>query len=164
MASILFYSSQIFSSETDPDDIYSSILVSILHSKVALMVGAVSLGSTLLALPMVECLGRKLILVLGFSGMGIAILLTGVFEELGMRAYSEGAVLVFLFWFFFSAGPIFWIYLPEALNDGGVKLGAASNWLSVIVISMLTPQLQKLNQWMFYLYAIFNGLVISLTT
>lgn len=69
------------------------------------------------------------------------------------------AVLVFLTGFFFSSGPLLWIYLPETLNSKGVTIGAAMNWLSVIVISLITPQLQKLDQWMFYIYAILNAAV-----
>ena len=69
------------------------------------------------------------------------------------------AILIFLAGFFFSLGPLLWIYLPETLNSKGVATGAAVNWLSVIVISLVTPQLQKLNEWMFYIYAILNAVV-----
>ena len=49
--------------------------------------------------------------------------------------------------------------MPEVMNDAGVRVGTNLNWLFVIVISFVTPQLAKLNEWMFIIFAILNGLV-----
>ncbi len=49
--------------------------------------------------------------------------------------------------------------MPEVLNSAGVTAGAMINWLFVIVIALVTPQIAKLGQWMFYIFGIFNFLV-----
>lgn len=45
------------------------------------------------------------------------------------------------------------------MNNAGVRVGANLNWMFVIVISFITPQMAKLNEWMFFIFAILNGLV-----
>ena len=72
ISSILFYSSQIFSSKSDPDDIYEGIEVSAL-------VGSVSFGATFISLFFVDKAGRKLLLLLGSTVMCVSTALTGVF-------------------------------------------------------------------------------------
>lgn len=42
----------------------------------------------------------------------------------------------------FSGGPVLWVYIPEVLNCAGITLAAASNWLSIILVSFVTPALK----------------------
>lgn len=69
------------------------------------------------------------------------------------------ALLVFIAAYEFSIGPLLWLYMPEVLNNAGVRVGANLNWIFVVVISFITPQLAKLNEWMFFIFAILNALV-----
>ncbi len=73
-------------------------------------------------------------------------------------------MLLFIAAFEFSAGPLLWAYMPEVLNGAGVTIGAAINWLFVILISVITPPMSdNWREWMFYFFAIFNALVGELT-
>ena len=69
------------------------------------------------------------------------------------------ALLVFIAAYEFSIGPLLWLYMPEVLNNAGVRVGANLNWIFVVVISFITPQLAKLNEWMFFIFAILNAMV-----
>ena len=73
ISSVLFYSSQIFSSKSDPDNIYSGIVVSAL-------VGSVSLAATLVSLVFVDRIGRRALLLIGCVVMCISTALTGLFQ------------------------------------------------------------------------------------
>ena len=69
-------------------------------------------------------------------------------------------MLIFVVAFEFSAGPLLWLYMPEVLNGAGVSAGTAVNWIFVIIISVSTPQLaNSIDEWMFYIFAIFNVIV-----
>ena len=62
-----------------------------------------------------------------------------------METPEKVSILLFIAAFEFSAGPLLWAYMPEVLNGSGVMLGAVTNWLFVIIISVVTPQLAKLD-------------------
>ena len=100
-------------------------------------------------------------LVVGFFIMTAFDVLTGVFVYLDNNSLEKVMILLFIVAFEFSAGPLFWAYMPEVLNPAGVTVGGAVNWILTIVISLVTPQLAKLGQWMFYIFGIFNLLVRS---
>ena len=86
--------------------------------------------------------------------------LTGIFESKGMDTPEKVSVLLFIAAFQFSAGPVFWAYMPEVLNSAGVTLVVGTNWLFVIVISLITPTMaDNLQEWLFYFFAIFNVIV-----
>ena len=100
-------------------------------------------------------------LVVGFFIMTAFDVLTGVFVYLDNNSLEKVMILLFIVAFEFSAGPLFWAYMPEVLNPAGVTVGGAVNWIFTIVISLVTPQLAKLGQWMFYIFGICNLLVRS---
>ena len=78
----------------------------------ALLVGGVNFGSALLSLPLIDRIGRKPILIIGFILMSICMALTGVCEHYNTTTLAKVAVLSFIVAFEFSAGPVFWVYLP----------------------------------------------------
>ena len=55
-------------------------------------------------------------------------------------------------------GPVFWAYIPEVINAGGLSISSVSIWIFVILLSLGVPTMSKLNEWMFYIFAILNGL------
>lgn len=98
-------------------------------------------------------------LVVGFFIMTGFDVLTGIFVYLDNNSLEKVMILLFIAAFEFSAGPLFWAYMPEVLNPAGVTVGGAVNWILTIIISLVTPQLAKLGQWMFYIFGICNFLV-----
>lgn len=78
----------------------------------AVLVGGVNFGATLLALFFVERLGRRKMLVIGFGAMCVFELLTGIFETMEMDVPEKVALLAFIAAYEFSIGPLLWLYMP----------------------------------------------------
>ena len=84
--------------------------------------------------------------------MIIFMFLTGLFEYLDKTIYEQVSVMIYIAGFAISMGPILWAYLPEVLNSAGLGLASVLNWAFVIVISLVVPQLAKLDSGMFFVF------------
>ena len=71
ISAIYFYSSQLFESQDDPFNIS-------VGNRVAVLIGATNFVSAAVALPFVDRLGRKTMLVIGFFVMSASITLVGI--------------------------------------------------------------------------------------
>ena len=71
ISAIYFYSSQLFESQDDPFNIS-------VGNRVAVLIGATNFVSAAVALPFVDRLGRKTMLVIGFFVMSASIILVGI--------------------------------------------------------------------------------------
>ena len=63
---------------------------------VAVLVGCVNYGGTLLALVFIEKLGRKPMMIIGFFAMAVFQLLTGIFDVKGMETLEKVSILLFI--------------------------------------------------------------------
>lgn len=142
---ITFYASQIFESNDDPNDISQGI-------KITLITSSVNLGFTIISTFFIDKFGRKPLLVVGYCIMIIFMFLTGLFEYLDKTIYEQVSVMIYIAGFAISMGPILWAYLPEVLNSAGLGLASVLNWAFVIVISLVVPQLAKLDSGMFFVF------------
>ena len=150
ICAIYFYSSQLFGSHDDPYNIS-------VGNRVTVLIGATNFVSAAIALPFVDKLGRKPMLVIGFFIMSAAIILVGVFKVQDNHLFASILILVFIIAYEFSAGPVLWIYIPEVLNTAGLSLASSATWIFIIIISLTTPILQKAaNEWVFFIFGICN--------
>lgn len=89
--------------------------------------------------------GRKIILLIGALGEGIAcgIIMIGFFVQDDQPQVSESLVLVGLFMFMavfgLSLGPVVWLYIPEIVQPKIVPYSTASNWISASLVIILFP-------------------------
>ena len=134
--------------------------------------------ASLIALPLIERVGRRKLMIFGAFGMmaSMAILAgttsTGVTDENGAPRLSTvyGVVAaVFLFGFntFFAIGwlGMTWLYPAEVtslrIRIHANALSTCSNWLSNFLIVMITPPAFANLQWRTYLmFAVFNAAII----
>ncbi len=134
---IIYYSTSIFS---EAGMSYSSTAT--------IIVGLVNMLSTILAVVFVDKLGRKPILYVGLIIMLIALLIAGgIFHMKIHEANLVGqykiillfAVLLYIFAFAISLGPITWIIASEIFplktRDVGMTCAILVNWLSVGVVA-----------------------------
>ena len=105
ISAIYFYSSQLFESQDDPFNIS-------VGNRVTVLIGATNFVATAVALPFVDKVGRKPMLVVGFFAMSAAILMVGVAKIYDSHLMASILVLVFIVAYEFSAGPVLWIYIP----------------------------------------------------
>ncbi len=134
---ILYYAPAIFKK------MGSSTNVSLLQT---IIVGAVNLAFTVIAILTVDKFGRKALMLIGYSGMCIGI--CGV----GVTAYLQQAGLGMLFMmllyiacFALAAGPVTWVLLseifPNTIRDSAMSIAVAAQWISNLAVSWTFPVL-----------------------
>jgi SP family galactose:H+ symporter-like MFS transporter len=110
----------------------------------ALVVAAVNVGATLVALPLVDRVGRRPLLLVSLAGMALALALLGLmFTTAGGNGVALACLVAFIFAFELGMGPIFWlliaeIFRPEA-KATAVSACTAVNWLSNFAVGLAFP-------------------------
>ncbi len=139
---VLYYAPKIFQNTGTKLDI--SLLQTIL-------VGTVNLIFTIIAITTVDRLGRKPLLIIGGSLMGLAM------AAIGFTFYSENMgllalifILVFIAGFAMSWGPVMWVVLSEIFPNsirGAMSIATATVWITDLIISWSFPVLDE-NGWL----------------
>jgi SP family xylose:H+ symportor-like MFS transporter len=132
------------------------------------IVGAVNLSFTIVAIWTVDRLGRRPLMMIGSGGMGIFML------AVGLAAYCQGRELWILLFilgyvacFALSVGPVTWVILseifPTRIRGRAMAIATVCLWVANYVISQTFPMMDK-NKWLidkfhhgfpFWLYGIF---------
>jgi MFS transporter, SP family, arabinose:H+ symporter len=112
--------------------------------KQAVIVGAMNFVATLLAMSMIDKLGRKTLLLIG--ALGTAAALGGVAAIFSTHSHESallGLLLTFIFFFSISQGTVIWVYIgevfPSLVRSKGQGLGAASHWVMNAAIAAVFP-------------------------
>jgi MFS transporter, SP family, arabinose:H+ symporter len=112
----------------------------------AVAIGAANLLFTMIAMSVIDRLGRKTLLLVG--SVGTAFCLAGV-----ARIFFTGQHENYLLWllvgyiafFAFSQGAVIWVYLsevfPNTVRAKGQSLGSFSHWFMNALISFTFPQM-----------------------
>jgi sugar porter (SP) family MFS transporter len=107
-------------------------------------IGAANLAATVLALLVIDRIGRKRLLLIGAVGMALA--LSGVASVMASdqgKAYLLWMLIGFIGFFAFSQGAVIWVYLseifPTAVRSRGQSLGSATHWVMNALISVEFP-------------------------
>ncbi|BDD12486.1 D-xylose transporter XylE (plasmid) [Fulvitalea axinellae] len=122
------------------------------------MVGAVNLVFTVVAIFTVDKFGRKPLMLLGTAGMGICIV------TIGTAAYFQNTdtwllpfVLGYIACFAVSMGPVVWVLLseifPNKIRSGALSVAVAAQWISNYLVSQTFPLMMEND----YLQAEFHG-------
>lgn len=116
----------------------------------SLIVGGFSTLSVIIAFFLVDRLGRKPLLLAGWSLMlvgNILMLIVGFAPSLPILPFGLSGLLIFLFGFQIGPGPVFFVVVSElyAVEIRGKAMGLIVfvNWLSNIVLSLFFPYLFK---------------------
>jgi sugar porter (SP) family MFS transporter len=112
----------------------------------AVAIGATNLVFTLIAMSVIDRLGRKTLLLVG--SVGTALCLAGV-SLVFFTARHEAALLWllvgFIAFFAFSQGAVIWVYLsevfPTQVRAKGQSLGSFTHWFMNALISFEFPRL-----------------------
>src|SRR5208337_4994978 len=110
----------------------------------AVAIGATNLLFTMIAMSVIDRIGRKTLLLVG--SVGLAISLAGVTAILAMHTHQELLVWLlvgFIASFAFSQGAVIWVYLsevfPNRVRAKGQSLGSFTHWLMNAAISGTFP-------------------------
>ncbi len=114
----------------------------------AVAVGAMNLVATLLAMTVIDKIGRKPLLLIG--SVGTALCLFGV-SAIFFTNQHQGALVwllvAYIAFFAISQGAVIWVYIgevfPNLVRAKGQSVGSSSHWVMNAIISLTFPLLAK---------------------
>ena len=124
------------------------------------IVGAINLLFTFVAIGVVDKAGRKLLLLVASVGMGVSLVLLGLVFSYGW--FSEYWILIFVLTyvgsFAMAMGPVVWVVLseifPTRVRGRAMSVATLCLWISCYGVSQLFPiLLDRLEGAVFFLYA-----------
>jgi SP family xylose:H+ symportor-like MFS transporter len=138
------------------------------------MVGTVNLAFTIIAIWLVDRLGRKPLMMIGSVGMGLSLL------GMGRMAYVQKTdlwvllfILSYIACFALSVGPVTWVILseifPTRIRGRAMAIATVCLWVANYVVSQTFPMMEE-NNWLlekfhhafpFWLYGIFCVVLVA---
>jgi sugar porter (SP) family MFS transporter len=114
------------------------------------LIGVVNMGTTILALLIIDKVGRKKLVYVGVSGMIVSLLFIGLYFLKGEALNMSSVFLLtcFLLYIFFCAGSIsavIFVFLsemfPTKIRGLAMSVAGLSLWIGTYLIGQLTPWL-----------------------
>ena len=114
----------------------------------AVAVGSMNLVATLLAMTVIDKLGRKTLLLIGSVGTAACLAgVSGVFFTESHQSYLLWLLVAYIAFFAISQGAVIWVYIsevfPNRVRAKGQALGSSSHWIMNAIIAYTFPQLAK---------------------
>ncbi|SNR59001.1 D-xylose transporter XylE [Lutibacter flavus] len=136
---VLYYAPEIFKTMGSGTD--TALLQTII-------VGAVNLLFTVLAIMTVDKYGRKPLMIIGALGMALSMFALGTtffMESVGMGALIF--MLIYVASFAMSWGPVCWVLLseifPNKIRGRALAVAVAAQWISNYLVSWTFPMMDK---------------------
>jgi len=112
--------------------------------KQAVLLGAMNFAATLLAMSVIDKVGRKSLLLIGSVGTAGALAgVAAIFETHSHQADLVWLLVGFIFFFSISQGAVIWVYIsevfPTRVRSKGQSLGSSSHWIMNALISGFFP-------------------------
>lgn len=139
---VLYYAGNIFRDMGASTD--SSLLQTI-------VVGAVNLVFTVVAILTVDKFGRKPLMIIGSIGMAVSMIALGLtfyLNQVGIVALI--LMLIYTASFAMSWGPVCWVLLAEIFPNsirGALSIAVAAQWIANWVVSLTFPMMND-NDWL----------------
>jgi MFS transporter, SP family, galactose:H+ symporter len=138
------------------------------------IVGLTNVLATFIAIGLVDKLGRKPILYIGFVVMALGLGVVGSMMHIGITSHAAQMftvtmLLIFIVGFAMSAGPLIWTLCSEVQplkgRDFGIGCSTVTNWVANMIVgaTFLTLLNSVGNAATFWLYALLNAVFIGLT-
>src|SRR5437868_14194885 len=112
----------------------------------AVAIGATNLVFTMLAMSVIDKVGRKTLLLIG--SVGTAVSLAGVSMIFAMHRHEEWLVWLlvgYIAFFAVSQGAVIWVYIsevfPNVVRAKGQSLGSSTHWVMNALISGIFPHM-----------------------
>jgi MFS transporter, SP family, xylose:H+ symportor len=139
---VLYYAGNIFRNMGASTD--SSLLQTII-------VGAVNLVFTVVAILTVDKFGRKPLMIIGSLGMAVSMIALGLnfyFKQVGIGALVF--MLIYTASFALSWGPVCWVLLAEIFPNsirGAMSIAVSAQWIANWIVSLTFPMMND-NVWL----------------
>lgn len=135
----------------------------------AVIIGAANLFFTVIAMLLIDTMGRRFLLLIGSVGMGTSLLAIAI---IFLTASHAGALLwlliAYIAFFAVSQGTVVWVYLseifPAGVREKGQSLGTLALWLTNGLVAAVYPKIASVaGQYPFFFFAIMMGAQFLLT-
>jgi MFS family permease len=138
-----------------------------------LVIGGASALSTVVAIASVDKWGRKPLMFLGASGMGLSLLAMGIMAQTLHDPAAAGrwmllSIILYVVCFGLSVGPVTWVILseiyPTAVRGRALGLATFFLWMADYAVTQTFPMMDARDSWFvkhfnhafpFYIYAVF---------
>jgi SP family xylose:H+ symportor-like MFS transporter len=133
-----------------------------------IVVGAVNMLFTVIAIQTVDAVGRKPLMIVGTSGMGVSLVAMGITSQVaGISSWVLAFILSYMACFALSVGPVTWVILseifPTRIRGRALSLATFALWTANFFVSQTFPMMDE-QAWLvskfnhafpFYVYALF---------
>ena len=140
-----------------------------------IVVGAVNLSFTVIAIWTVDRIGRRPLMIIGSLGMCVSLLAMGLVAQLqAISFWALVFILSYIACFALSVGPVTWVLLseifPTKIRGRALSVATFCLWSANFVVSQTFPMMDE-NQWLvsrfnhgfpFYVYAAFCLVLMGL--
>ena len=109
-----------------------------------LSVGLTNVVFTVVAILLLDKVGRRPLLLIGTIGLGFSLVLLAVFFGVGSLQHSDPwialvALIVYIACFAIGLGPVFWLMIseifPQRLRSRAMSVTTVANWLANFLVS-----------------------------
>jgi sugar porter (SP) family MFS transporter len=136
------------------------------------VIGVTNLIFTIVAILLLDRLGRRVFLIAGTIGLTAALVVLGAFFASGtLRADASTlaliALVVYIASFAMGLGPVFWLMIAEIfpleIRGPAMAVCTVANWLFNFIVSFTFLSLTSVigKQWTFWLYAAIGVMAIA---
>jgi SP family galactose:H+ symporter-like MFS transporter len=134
--------------------------------------GALNVAVTVLALFLIDKMGRRALLLMGLIGMAISLTVLGTLFKIDAQNVGIGAIIclfAYITFFAVSIGPIAWVVISEIfpleIRGKAMGIAIAVNWICNFIVSLtFLTLLETLTPgYTFYLYALISVLGVIFT-
>lgn len=117
----------------------------------AVAIGAANLIATVIALRVIDKVGRRKLLLVGAVGTAVALAGVALIFATGQgKPYLLFMLITFIAFFAFSQGAVIWVYLaeifPTPVRSRGQALGSATHWGMNAIIAQAFPMIALYTQ------------------
>lgn len=114
----------------------------------AVAVGAMNLVATLLAMTVIDKIGRKPLLLIGSVGTALCLFgVSAIFFTNQHQAALVWLLVAYIAFFAISQGAVIWVYIgevfPNLVRAKGQSVGSSSHWVMNAIISLTFPLLAR---------------------
>lgn len=110
-----------------------------------IIVGAVNLSFTVVAIRKVDKFGRKPLMMIGALGMAVSMFALGLAFYTGFEGvFALVFMLMYIAFFAMSWGPVTWVLLSEIFPNsikGAMSIAVAAQWLANLIVSWTFPMM-----------------------
>ena len=127
-------------------------------------VGLVNVIMTVVAMQLIDKLGRRPLLLISLAGMALSLFVLGLAFSLPRLAASVGwiapvSLMAYVGFYAVGLGPVFWLVLSEIyplrLRGRAMSVGTTANWGANLIVAATFLTLTQVlgSSWTFWLYA-----------